>query len=210
MKKIIFLVVFLLIPVCAGAAFTIYLKNGSVISDVRTYNEAGGEISVYFQTGSMVIPRSDVLRITGEEPPEKPTEKAAAEETPETPEMQGTQENGEKQIPAGRQEIREGKEQSATAPAPEEPGDDKNTRMREVKSELDSVYAEFRTVEADEARLVKEINEKRSSRFNYNQYQMNQLIKETEPLQQELFSVQQKKEELRQRKDALENELRSL
>ena len=208
MKKIIFLVVFLLIPVCAGAAFTIYLKNGSVISDVRTYNEAAGEISVYFQTGSMVIPRSDILRITGEDPPEK----AATEEIPETPEMQGqgTQKNGEKQIPAGRQEIREGQEQSVTSPAPEEPVDDKNTRMREVKSELDSVYAEFRTVEADEARLVKEINEKRSSRVNYNQYQMNQLIKETEPLQQELFSVQQKKEELRQRKDVLENELRSL
>ena len=208
MKKIIFLVVFLLIPVCAGAAFTIYLKNGSVISDVRTYNEAGGEISVYFQTGSMVIPRSDILRITGEDPPEK----AATEEIPETPEMQGqgTQKNGEKQIPAGRQEIREGQEQSVTSPAPEEPVDDKNARMREVKSELDSVYAEFRTVEADEARLVKEINKKRSSRVNYNQYQMNQLIKETEPLQQELFSVQQKKEELRQRKDVLENELRSL
>jgi len=123
---------------------------------------------------------------------------------------QGTQKNGEKQIPAGRQEIREGQEQSVTSPAPEEPVDDKNTRMREVKSELDSVYAEFRTVEADEARLVKEINKKRSSRVNYNQYQMNQLIKETEPLQQELFSVQQKKEELRQRKDVLENELRSL
>ena len=208
MKKIIFLVVFLLIPVCAGAAFTIYLKNGSVISDVRTYNEAAGEISVYFQTGSMVIPRSDILRITGEAPPEK----AATEEIPETPEMQGqgTQKNGEKQIPAGRQEIREGQEQSVTSPAPEEPVDDKNARMREVKSELDSVYAEFRTVEADEARLVKEINKKRSSRVNYNQYQMNQLIKETEPLQQELFSVQQKKEELRQRKDVLENELRSL
>ena len=208
MKKIIFFVVFLLIPVCAGAAFTIYLKNGSVISDVRTYNEAAGEISVYFQTGSMVIPRSDILRITGEDPPEK----AATEEIPETPEMQGqgTQKNGEKQIPAGRQEIREGQEQSVTSPAPEEPVDDKNARMREVKSELDSVYAEFRTVEADEARLVKEINEKRSSGFKYNQYQMNQLIKETEPLQQELFSVQQKKEELRQRKDVLENELRSL
>ena len=32
MKKIIFLVAILLIPVCAGAAYTVYLKNGSVIS----------------------------------------------------------------------------------------------------------------------------------------------------------------------------------
>ena len=65
MKKIIFLVVILLIPVCAGAAFTIYLKNGSVISDVRSYKETGEEMSVYFQTGAMVIPRRDILRITG-------------------------------------------------------------------------------------------------------------------------------------------------
>jgi chromosome segregation ATPase len=204
MKKIIFLVVILLIPVCAGAAYTIYLKNGSVISDVRSYNEKGEEISVYFQTGAMVIPKSDILRITGEETREKTVPEEAQE-------PQGSQENSDKQIPAaGRREIREGQEQSAGSPAPEEPGADRNARIREVKSELDSVYAEIRTVEADEAKLVKEINQKRSSRFNYNKYQMNQLIQETEPLQQELFTVQQKKEELRQRKDALENELRSL
>lgn len=203
MKKIIFLVVILLIPVWAGAEYTIYLKNGSVISDVRSYKETGEEISVYFQTGAMVIPQRDILRITGEETPEKTVPE-------DSQEPQGSQKNSEKQIPAGQQEIRKGQEQSATSPAPEEPGDDRNARMREVKSELDSVYAEIRTVETDEARLVKEINEKRSSRFNYNQYQMNQLIKETEPLQQELFSVQQKKEELRQRMNTLENELRSL
>ena len=79
MKKIIFFVVILLIPVCAGAAYTIYLKNGSVISDVRSYNEAGEEISVYFQTGAMVIPRRDILRITGEETPENAAPEAAQE-----------------------------------------------------------------------------------------------------------------------------------
>jgi hypothetical protein len=205
MKKIIFLVAVLLIPVCASAAYTIYLKNGSVISDVRTYNEAGGEISVYFQTGTMVIPRSDILRITGEETPEN----AATEGTPETPEMQGTQENGEKRIPAGQREIREGQEPSGASPLPEGTGENKNARLGEVKSELDSVYAEIRTVEADEAKLVKEINEK-SSKPVYNSYQANQLRQETGPLQQELAGVQQKKEELRQRKNALEDELRSL
>lgn len=204
MKKIIFLIVILLIPVCAGAEYTIYLKNGSVISDVRTYNEAGGEISVYFQTGSMVIPRTDILRITGEAISEKNV-------SGETQEPQGTQDNRESQHEEGQQEIKERKEQPVSSDSlPEEPVDDRNTRMREVRSELDSVYSEFRTIEADEARLVKEINEKRSSRFNYNKYQLNQMLKETEPMQQELFSVQQKKEELRQRKDVLENELRSL
>jgi len=203
MKKIIFFVVILLIPVCASAAYTIYLKNGSVISDVRTYHERGEEISVYFQTGAMVIPRSDILRITGEETPEKTVPEEAEE-------PEGSQENSEKQLPAGQREVKDGQEQPAGSPAPEESGDDRNARIGEVKSELDSVYAEIRTVEADEARLVKEINEKRSSRFNYNKYQMNQLIKETEPLQQELFGVQQRKEALWQRRDALENELKGL
>ena len=197
MKKIIFFVVILLIPVCAGAAYTIYLKNGSVISDVRSYNEAGEEISVYFQTGAMVIPRRDILRITGEETPEKAAPEAA-------------QETGDGQIPrkmakrnlrkAGRKPRNRQEQPAGSALPSEDPSDDRNARMTAVKSELDSVYAEIRTVEADEARLVKEINEKRSSRFNYNKYQMNQLIKETEPLQQELFGVQQKKEELWQRK----------
>jgi hypothetical protein len=207
MKKIIFFVVILLIPVCAGAAYTIYLKNGSVISDVRSYNETGEEISVYFQTGAMVIPRRDILRITGEETPEK----AAPEVTQEIEDKQVPRENSDTHPVEIRQETKAESELPAgSAPPSEESRDDRNDKMTAVKSELDSVYAEFRTVEADEARLVKEINEKRTSRFNYNQYQMNQMLKETEPLQQELFSVQQKKEELRQRKDVLENELRSL
>ena len=201
MKKIIFLVVILLIPVCAGAAFTIYLKNGSVVSDVRSYNETGEEMSVYFQTGAMVIPRRDILRITGEETPEN-----AAPEAGQVP-----RENSETQPVESQQEAKEQNEHPPeSAPPSEEPRDDRNDKMTAVKSELDSVYSEFRTIEADEARLVKEINEKRSSRFNYNKYQLNQMLKETEPMQQELFSVQQKKEELRQRKDVLENELRSL
>ena len=89
MKKIIFFVVILLIPVCAGAAYTIYLKNGSVISDIRSYRETGEEISVYFQTGAMVIPRSDILRITGEETPEKTVSEEAEEPG-------GAQENSER------------------------------------------------------------------------------------------------------------------
>ena len=207
MKKIIFLVVILLIPVCAGAEYMIYLKNGSVISDVRSYTETGEEISVYFQTGAMVIPRSDILRITGEETPDK----IVPEEAEETGDGQIPREKRETQPVENQQEAREQKEPSPESDPPsEESRDDRNEKMTAVKSELESVYAEIRLVEADEARLIKEINEKRSSRFNYNKYQMNQLIKETEPLQQELFGVQQRKEELWQRRDALENELKSL
>jgi hypothetical protein len=206
MKKIIFFVVILLIPVCAGAAYTFYLKNGSVISDVRSYNETGEEISVYFQTGAMVIPRRDILRITGEETPES----AAPEAAQETGDGQIPRTNGETQPVESRQETKTGSDLPAgSAPPSEEPGDDRNDKMTAVKSELDSVIGEIRTLETDEASLVKEINEKRSKPA-HNRYQANQLMQETEPLQQELSDVQQKKEDLRQRKTALEDELRAV
>jgi len=202
MKKIIFIVAILLIPVCAGAAYTIYLKNGSVISDARSYSEAGEEISIFFQTGAMVIPRSDILRITGEETPEN----AAPEATPETEDKQVSGESSETQPVKSPQETQE---QTAGSAPSERPGENRNAKMSAVKSDLDSIIGEIRTLETDEARLVKEINEKRSKPV-YNKYQANQLIQETEPLQQELSGVQQKKEELRQQKTALEDELRAV
>jgi hypothetical protein len=141
MKKIIFFVVILLIPVCASAAYTIYLKNGSVISDVRTYNEAGGEFSVYFQTGSMVIPRSDILRITGDETPEN----AAPEAAQETGDGQIPRKNGETQPMESRQETKAGSDLPAgSAPPSKDPSDDPNDKMTAVKSELDSVIEEIR------------------------------------------------------------------
>jgi len=206
MKKIIFLVVILLIPVCAGADYTVYLKNGSVISDVRSYTETGEEISVYFQTGAMVIPRRDILRITGEETPEK----AAPEVTHEIEDTQVPGENSKTQPVESRQETKVQSEQPAgSAPPSEEPSDDRNDTMPTVKSELDSVIGDIRSLETDEARLVKEINEMRSKPV-LNRYQANQLMQDTAPLQQELSDVQQKKEELRQRKTALEDELRAV
>jgi len=206
MKKIIFLVVILLIPVCAGASYTFYLKNGSVISDVRSYNETGDEISVYFQTGAMVIPRRDILRITGEETPEN----AAPEATQEIEDKQVPSVHSKTQPVESRQETRAGSDlPPESAPPAEGPGDDRNDKMTAAKSELDSVIGEIRTLETDEASLVKEINEKRSKPV-YNKYQASRLMQETEPLQQELSDVQQKKEELRQRKTALEDELRAV
>lgn len=206
MKKIIFLVVILLIPVCAGADYTVYLKNGSVISDVRSYTETGEEISVYFQTGAMVIPRSDILRITGEET----LEEIVPEGAEEIKDGQIPREKSETQPVENQRETKERKDPSSvSAPPSEESSDDRNDKMTAVKSELDSVIGEIRTLETDEARLVKEINEKRSKPV-YNSYQTNQLMRETEPLQQELSGVQQRKEELRQQKTALEDELMSM
>ncbi len=73
MKKIVLLVLFLLLPAYAGAAYTIYLKNGAEIPEVTSYSESGGDVYLYFGTGSMIVPKKDILRIGGSETTEKET-----------------------------------------------------------------------------------------------------------------------------------------
>jgi len=205
MKKIIMLVIILLLPVFSWAEYKIFLRNGSVILDVRSYDESGGNITVYFKTGSMVVPRQDILRIEGSEALES---EAGPEETQPSPEMQEPR----REIHPEResQELQAEREQPAGREAPaEEQKSDKDARLSEIKAELENIYSEFRQLEDEEARLVAEINEKRSGRVTYNKIQLNQLMRETEPLQQELFVVQQRKEELRQKRNSLEDELRT-
>ena len=78
----------------ADAAYKIYLKNGSVISGVSSYNKSEGEIKFYFEGGMIGIPEKDILKIeSGKEPvkdmtaPEKPwaspPARAVKSETPE-------------------------------------------------------------------------------------------------------------------------------
>jgi hypothetical protein len=184
MVQLLLFILILLIPVSSDAAYKVYLKNGSVLTDVSSYEKKGGEVTVYFSAGSIRIPENDIQKIEGTESFEK-------ESSPkETPVIQ--------QKPAG------------VAPAPQVPADDKSARLDALRAELDAVYAEIRAVEEQEGRLVAQINEIRGSRFTYNHFQLKQMEKETEPLQKELFTVQQKKEELRQKKNSLEDELRAL
>src|SRR4030043_213672 len=127
MIQILLVILILLLPASSEAAYKIYLKNGSVISGVHSYEKKGGEVTVYFSRGSMAVSEKDILKI----------------------------------------------------------------------------------VETEEARLVASINEKRGKKY-YNVIQLRQIEKETEPLQQELVSIQQKKADLIQRKASIEGELRAL
>ena len=197
MKKAALLVLFLLLPAYAGAAYTIYLKNGAEIPEVKSYSESGGDVYIYFSTGSMMVPKKDILRIGGSETPEKETDKGE----PGLP--QDTQRPPETPIPQEQ-------------PAPAEPSsppagtNDRAARLNELSAGLDSISSELRNVYEQENRLVNEINEKTGRRFSYNLYQMKQLENELEPLRAELADVRQRKTELTQRKGDIEKEMKEL
>ena len=201
MKKILFIVLILLIPICAAAEYKIYLKNGSVISDVRSYEEINGDVIVYFGTGSMTISQKDILKIGGTEPAEKETQKT------DVTDIQQRQERTER---APDQSQEQPRTQSQEQPRTQEPGNDKSNQINALRTELQSVISEIKAAEEQEAGLVTTINQKTGRRFSYNLIQIKQLEKEVEPLKQQLYAVQQKKAELVQRKSSIESELRLL
>ncbi|MBM4144921.1 MAG: hypothetical protein FJ240_01415 [Nitrospira sp.] len=197
MKKILFIVLILLIPVYAAAEYKIYLKNGSVISEVRSYEEMNGDVIVYFGTGSMTISQKDVLKIGGTEPAEKETQKT------DVTDIQQRQERTER-APDQSQPQEQPRTQS------QETGNDKSDQINALRTELQSVISEIKAAEEQEAGLVTTINQKTGRRLSYNLIQIKQLEKEVEPLKQELYAVQQKKADLVQRKSSIESELRLL
>jgi chromosome segregation ATPase len=183
MKKIIFLfVLILLLPVSSWADYKVYLKNGSVISGIISYQEKDADIILYLSTGSMGILKKDVLKI---------------EETESSYEEFSTEKASE------MQEERE----DITGSLPVQSSDDKASRWNALKAELDSVITEIRSAEEQEASLVSLINEKTGRRSTYNIYQLRQLENELEPLRKELSTIQQKKAQLVLRKNTLEDEL---
>lgn len=167
------------LPSLAEAAYTIYLKNGSVIRGISSYESRNGEVILYIGGGSIGVNKDEILKIK---------------------ETGGTELDIRAKEGIDKEEV--------PMPAPQE--EDRESRIKMLQDELDSVTTEIRKLEVDEGRLVEEINQKRGRRFKYNIYQLKQLEKETEPLQQELYNVQEKKNELLERRSAIENELRTL
>ncbi|MDH5203303.1 MAG: hypothetical protein OEZ31_07375 [Nitrospirota bacterium] len=184
MIQLFLLILILLLPVYSEAAYTIYLKNGSVISGVSSFEKKAGEVTIYFGGGSLGISEKDILKIEETSAPERDF---------------GVQEVPEKQV----------KPEAPAAP-PKESAEDKSGRVSALRAQLEAITSEIKTVEEQEAKLVAEINAKRGQRLKYNIYQLRQMEKEVEPFQQELFSTQQKKSELIQRKAAIEGELKAL
>lgn len=185
MKGRYILVYFMIIffPSISLAAFSIYLKNGSVISGVSFYESRDSNVILYIGGGSIEIKKEDILKIKETEGPEM-------------------------DIRVKEEEKKE--EVVSPEPSTSTSEEDKDLRIKMLQNELDSVTAEIRKLEAEEGRLVSDINEKRGRRFKYNIYQLRQLEKETEPLLQELHNVQQRKNELLERRAAIEGELRAL
>lgn len=183
MLKILLFVLILLLPVYSQASYRVYLNNGSVLSGVSSYEKTDGEVNIIFGGGSIGIPEKDILKIEETETPEKDFRP--------------------KEIP--------GKQEEASPSTPPQAGMvDKSSRLNALNADLDGVNSEIRTVEAEESRLVTELNQKRARKGSYNYFQVKKLEQETEPLQQELFTVQQKKTELIQRKGSLEEQIRAI
>ena len=183
MLPILLWVLILLFPTCSDAAYKIYLKNGSVISGVSSYEKTNGDVSIFFGGGSMGIPAKDILKI---------------EET-ETPEMDFRM----KQAPEGREEA---------PPPPPPPMEtiDRSPQVNSLKTQIESVDAEIKATETEEANLVQRINDRRSARLSYNSLQMRQLESDLAPLRQQLSDVQMNKGALLQKKADLEAQLRAL
>jgi len=171
----------LLLPLTAGAAYKVYLKNGSVISGVGSYEKSGDDIIIQFGGGSMGIKGKDVLKIEQTGAPEKDFRSTA--------------------VPEGREEI----PVTAAVASP-----DKTLRAADLRTELESVTSDLTAVEADEARVNNSISQKKASRPRYTKYQLQQLDQELAPLQEELSAIEQKKSELALRKAQIEGELRAL
>jgi len=190
MKKILILFLILLLPVYSEAAYRIILNNGSSIDGVKTYNESGNDVTLYFDTGSMSISKKDILRIEGSEEPL-------------------TDDDQKKEQPAEQTQPAEG-QQGGAEPGPSEPVDDsKQIKLNQLNNDLNSISSELKTVQERESSLVKEINEKSGKKF-YNVIQLREIEKEVNPLKQELAEVQQRKEQLIQRRSAVVNEIRGL
>jgi hypothetical protein len=174
----VFVLLIIVYPFTAYAAYNIYLKNGSVMSGVSSYEKEGGEVTIHFSGGSIGVSEKDILRI---------------------------EETG-----AVEKDFRTGDTPDGITPPYAGAANNNAGRTNSLKAELDAVNAELKSRDEEEARLLADINEKRNRRAKYNIYQLRQLEKEIEPLQQELLAVQQKKTELLQLKALKEGQLKGI
>ena len=182
MMQILLLILMLLLPLPADAAYNIYLKNGSVMSGVSSYEKQNGDVIIYFGGGSVGVPGKDILKIEETGAPERdfrtPAVPGAREEAPPTP--------------------------------PDQQTEQKSARRDALSVELDTVNSEIKGVEEEEARIVKAINDRKGTRLTYNSLQLRQLDSDLAPLQQELSNIQMKKGALYQKRTTIESELQSL
>lgn len=194
MKKIVFIIMFFLIPAFVFADYTVIMKNGTELTGIKSYTEKGDEIYLYLETGYMIFPKKEILGIEGSETVEADeSENKTDAEKAENQDREGIKE---------RQLIQERTEEKQEA--------SEKTRFNELANEYKSLMSEIRKLESAENLLVNQINEKTGKRFSYNTIQLKQLEKEIEPLNKELNEIRQKKAGLVKRKNAVEAELQDM
>jgi chromosome segregation ATPase len=194
MKRVLIFCLILMLPAYALAAYKIYLKNGSDIPEVHSYEEKGDKVNIYFSGGTLTIMKKDILKIEGEE-----TEELISAPVFSPDDRQPEEEK--------KQEIPE----AANMPSPaQETANEKSAEIYALKTELDTINSDLRAAEEKEKRLVTAINERAAKRTRYNTMQYRQLEKDLEPLRQDLYSVKQRKADLIKKRSEIENQIKSL
>jgi hypothetical protein len=183
MLLILLLVFVLLLPASSEASYTVYLKNGSTISGVSSYEKRDGEVEIFFGGGSMGISVDEILKIQETETPEKDFR------SKEPPSAEGTA--------------------PPVAPPPRETVD-KSARVNVLKTALDDVNADLSNIEEEETKLLKAISDRKSARLSYNTLQLRKLESDLAPLQQQLYQLQVKKGVLMQKRATIDAELKAL
>ncbi len=194
MKKALIFCLILMLPADALAAYRIYLKNGSDIPEVHSYEEKGDKVNIYFSGGTVTIMKNDILRIEGEETEELRPAPAFSPDDRQ-PEEEKNQESPE----------------ATNVPSPaQETANEKSVEIKALNTELDTINSDLRAAEEKESELVATINERAARRTRYNTMQYKQLEKELAPLRQDLHSVKQRKADLIKKRSEIENKIRSL
>lgn len=181
MRHLLLLLLALLLPLPSYGAYNIYLKNGSVIRGVGSYEKKDGEFIINFSSGTVSLRGEDVLNIKETDSQEQDLH------------FKETNRRNEK----------------AAASQKESPADN-SFRANELRAELEKITAEIKAAEAQEADITASIAEKKGTRLRHTRLQLQYIEKEIEPLQQELARIQQRKNSLLQQKNRLEDELRAI
>jgi len=194
MKKCM-LCIFILIQLSglAEAAFTVYLKSGSSVPGVYSFQEEGDRVILHFNGGQMKLPKSDILKIVETGLSEVSVSESASD------------------VESVEEGVTETQTQLQTEPAISNEDEEKSARMKELKAEFDSYQSDIRSVEAEEAQLIAEINAGQEKRGTmWNNYQIRQLERELMPLRQKLQDVQKRKVELLDKRNLMADQIRAL
>ena len=195
MRYLFLLLCIFLFPIPSMAEYKFYLKNGSVMTG-RGYETKGNEVIIQLDNGNLGIPLRDIHKIE-----ETATSEVPIEGTIHAPKQEGV----EIPMSSAEQEIKTGEGVLEKAPA-----FDNTARLSELRAEIDSLASDLTALEEEEKKTQQSIDTMSKRRFKYNRIQMMQLQNDLEPLQQQLYSTQQKKGELLQRKAYLHGEINAL